>query len=180
MFSFDDGEAQLPVQASAGCTSEASMEERLKDRSAWIAKYNSRAGASGTEVEEVVVESPQQAAEVVMAEVEEVVVSSPQQAAEHVADAEAEAEAEATVRALCGGTQFGMTATAAQRTAVTAALAVLQGVGHVDLQGASVLPLEGEWQLLYCSAQEFRSSPFFWVLQVRPGVSDTEWSSAHR
>jgi hypothetical protein len=176
------------------------MEERLKDRSAWIAKYNSRAGASGTEVEEVVVESPQQAAEVViaeveevvmgspqqaaaevvMAEVEEVVVSSPQQAAEHVADAEAEAEAEATVRALCGGTQFGMTATAAQRTAVTAALAVLQGVGHVDLQGASVLPLEGEWQLLYCSAQEFRSSPFFWVLQVRPGVSDTEWSSTHR
>jgi hypothetical protein len=32
----------------SGFTSEALMEERLKDRSAWVAKYNSRGGAAAS------------------------------------------------------------------------------------------------------------------------------------
>ena len=58
--------------------------------------------------------------------------------------------------------RYGMEATPGEKEDIEGLVASLEALSSVDLSGPDGLLIEGEWQLLYTSGQEFRSSPFFW------------------
>lgn len=61
---------------------------------------------------------------------------------------------------------FGMEVSPGERDSIAGMVVALEAYGDVDLLNDSrSLLLEGEWQLQYSTAQEFRSSPFFWCVR---------------